>query len=1550
MSIRRFSSKLTVRDSDPLVSEHRVQDIHILPGVSLLDVTYKVLKAARIDIESVVLRDILFHEPVVTNAEIDRKLTVTVDHEGDRGRVSVTSVPWKGEQAVSEKETSHMTCHLLRSAPVNIQSIPGELTLPIGEAVDLDACYSVTRRIGIFHDGFMKCLGQVGSLPSGDVVAAVSLSDRAYVHRADFVLHPVFLDCSTIVPLFPLRNAFDESILFIPFAIEEFRARSLANLREVRIRVEKPDPDIAGREILHHSFSIHHPDGRLLARFRKFGVKRVRSLESIRRLLARSTARIVPPPLTVAPPPPVSEAPTGDPVLDAIGALIQKHGGIDWNEEAASKPFFDLGLDSVALLDMSEALEKELNVRLYPTLLFERSTAAALAGYLRETFPAECAAAGGDARPVSAEEVKVAKPVLVPLPAEIAAEAPEIFIPRWLSLGGSHVAAAGNGKAIALLGAQEHGGLVEHLAKRLDGRVSFSATVSANSDAIADFRAALERGLAFDELWLVGGAHDFAFALVKTLIAAGRFQSPLVLKALTFNCFQVHHEAVDAGAGHGLWGLLQSTSREYPSVRVSLLDLDRDEVAQGIRGEATDLLPRIEEFGARARELRALRGGRLYERRLLGTRPSEVKPQLLRQGGVYLVIGGAGGVGMELVRHLRQSYGARVAICGRRSVDAQLQQKLSAFGEYGKDILYLQAAVDDEAALSAALRQVRERFGELNGIVHSAMVLDDRRLPEMDPDSFARVLRPKVDGVEVLARVSDGLELDFLVFFSSIQSFLGNVSQGNYAAASTFLDGFAASLRAKRSYPVVVINWGFWSEVGAVATDVYRSLLARQGLHGLRGQQALAALEQVLAAGWEQAAIVAAEEPVLEEMGISRSVVLERSASREAVVPVQLSIEPEYLAVHRSILEETSQAMEALLPLARRRIVQVLRDLGVVGAGANASADSAVGRISAEHARLVRAILFHLEAAQALEGEGLGEQAFSDALIPLGAAHPSLRPLVPLLQASIGNYPEILSGRKQAAEVIFPRGSVELVRPVYGDSNVSFFYNKAVANLVRALGAAQAHRPLRVLEVGAGTGSTAVEVLLALEDAGIESEYLHTDLWDRLINDAKRRLGSRFPKVRFRVLDIGSDPRMQGLGDEFDLVIATNVLHATRDLHATLQHVKRLLRRGGTLVLNESIETQEFSTYTFGLLPGWWNAADPSERLPLSPLASADTWSTLLKDEGFVQVRTLIPDDAAPSLRTQQIFAACSDGEVRVRGDRRPAVLEAVKQRKLPPALADKLRPLDLPALTGEPGPTCKHIALFQDPRESIWIFLDNPPANTFTSEMLEELCGVLKRLSELAPNQLRKRFIYLTHFGEYFSLGGDRSELVDRLAAGDHLAVVAFAERAAQLLRLLSSLDALVVGVVNGTAQGGGLETLLATDLQLVREGVQLGLPEIKSGLIPGMGGLTYLKRLIGLPRAKRVVMLGELLSAREAEQLGLISHVVDDAFSAALGLPEKIQSVETALYMKRVLNREKAEQLTADIEEWVAYMLRHTEWINTRRIADSRMMLMSRAAQNAR
>ncbi len=1559
MKAFRVSSKLTVHDLDPLVREHRVNQIHILPGVSMLDASYKTLAAAHCTLENCLLRQILFYEPVVTHAEMDRTLSVVIECDGKQGRITVNSLPSKNGKILSNNPTLHMTANLLIKEQFDL---PDLAPLPsLAEAEDLDSCYAVTRKVGIFHEDFMQCTGTIELLPAGACLGRVNLQARAKARMADFLLHPVFLDCATIVPLFHLRHRLDDAILFIPFAIEEFRARSFAGLASMQVLVEKSEVGVLEQEILRYSASLFDNEGRALAKISNFGVKRVRSLEGIERLLASgNSARAAKPAAPAPAKKEVASATSQDPLHDLIGSLLANSSKTTWNDCDKERQFFELGLDSLALLDMAEALEKKLAIRLYPTLLFECPTVVQLAAHLRENFPEQVALAVAGAPPqnITAAPAKPAAPLPQPT-----ASTPQILLPHWTPINEASPSnvgwatrppiapspatpninqnpAAAHDIFLAKEDENQSGGRVAHpttppgqnialivIAEdalwpnllAAAGQPMLQIHASDAATALAQAQSALATCGHITELWLAGWQHEELFHLLKICQAQQQLPHIKQIKFTSRACFAVMGEPAQLQAAHGVWGMLQSLSREYAPMQVAQCDLPEKDEKQD--EDQAALVAWLRSPATTARQLRALRGQQFYQRQLLPLKSQPNTQARWREGGVYLLIGGGSGLGLEFAHYLRQQCNAKVILLGRSERDAAWLQAHSSLGKLGQDWQYVPADLSDSKQMQQVIARIQQEFGALHGILHSAMVLDDQTFATMDAKSLARVLQPKVKGLQVLAEVSAGLSLDFLLLFSSIQSLIGNQQQANYASASSYLDGYALALASQRPYPVLVINWGSWSEIGAVATPVYRQLLARQGLYGLHSESAWPCLEQAMAAGCPQALILAAEENVLQEMGWQGGLQAAFAQEVSLIEAQTISLPEEILTTCNDDFVAIANALPALLTIARSHIAGVLAQMR--------ASQVAVVR---EHTALVQVL------EQQLQGVDVSEPANLAALDNL----PALQHFVPLMRAALLAYPRILRGEISAFDAIFPQGSPELVRAVYGESAISQFYNHALVHALVQLAKTRQAAPLRIIEIGAGTGATTVAALLALQEAGIAVEYHYTELWDKLLLAAKQQYAERFPQLRFRFLDIGSAPQAQGVLEEFDIVIATNVLHATRDLPLTLRHCKHLLKRGGALLLNESVEVQDYSTYTFGLLPGWWSALD--QRLPNSPLASSAQWQRLLREEGFHAVQEVVPArPEIPNLAAQQVFVAYSDG-MQIRPQAKPAA------QLVSPTLA-QLRPFVFSAQAKQQNPGLAQLSLLQvlqDARGHGWILLNHAPANTFNHALLEQLCAVLEYFaasSDVPP------CLYFSHVGNYFSLGGDRVEIMRRLTGTpeEQAQLRAFADLAKHLLDLLATMPMLVIAVLHGTAQGGGLETLLATDLQFVKSGVKLGLPEIQSGLIPGMGGLRYLQSKIGAARTKRLVLTGELISAEQAQAQGIISHVADDPYAAAFAWQEQMQQSHAALAMKKILALDDAALHSIDVDAWFAFLLQNTAQINAQRIENADVLLGSRQ-QNTR
>ena len=239
---------------------------------------------------------------------------------------------------------------------------------------------------------------------------------------------------------------------------------------------------------------------------------------------------------------------------------------------------------------------------------------------------------------------------------------------------------------------------------------------------------------------------------------------------------------------------------------------------------------------------------------------------------------------------------------------------------------------------------------------------------------------------------------------------------------------------------------------------------------------------------------------------------------------------------------------------------------------------------------------------------------------------------VTTLQAAYGNRPEllllarcgeklseVLRGVQEPLELLFPAGDASVVMQLYSASPAAQVMNSLVQQVVQnAVNHLPAGRGLRIVEIGAGTGGTTAGLLPLLPAA--QSEYHFTDIGAGFLHKAQARFAA-YDFVRYQTLDIENAPTPQGfVRQEADLVIAANVLHATKDLRTTLTHVRQLLQSGGTFVLVESVSPSRFVDLTFGLTEGWWRFADSRQT---HPLLSAAAWRTLLLANGFQAVEVV---------------------------------------------------------------------------------------------------------------------------------------------------------------------------------------------------------------------------------------------------------------------------------------------------------------------------------------
>lgn len=162
-------------------------------------------------------------------------------------------------------------------------------------------------------------------------------------------------------------------------------------------------------------------------------------------------------------------------------------------------------------------------------------------------------------------------------------------------------------------------------------------------------------------------------------------------------------------------------------------------------------------------------------------------------------------------------------------------------------------------------------------------------------------------------------------------------------------------------------------------------------------------------------------------------------------------------------------------------------------------------------------------------------------------------------------------------------------------------------------------RDLRILEIGAGTGGTTFRILQSCTPNGDDfcSEYMYTDISSGFFEAVRTtRLKDWAHLLTFQTLDLEKDAVEQGFKEHsYDLVIAANVVHATRSLAKSLHTIHKLLKPGGVLGLVELTRTTPYINMTFGSIPGWWAGVD--EGRTESPLQSAEQWNGHLQKAGF---------------------------------------------------------------------------------------------------------------------------------------------------------------------------------------------------------------------------------------------------------------------------------------------------------------------------------------------
>jgi acyl transferase domain-containing protein/acyl-CoA synthetase (AMP-forming)/AMP-acid ligase II/acyl carrier protein len=383
-------------------------------------------------------------------------------------------------------------------------------------------------------------------------------------------------------------------------------------------------------------------------------------------------------------------------------------------------------------------------------------------------------------------------------------------------------------------------------------------------------------------LWSIGCAPEaplehalehgfYSLLFLAQALGDGAPGEKLRVIAASANACDVVGDDLLAPAQAALSGPAMALPRELPHLACTWVDLDRR--AGGLHAaEAVDLLvaEALTPAGEPCATKVALRGGRrwieayepaqLPRARSAGGAPAAMEPNRLRQGGVYLITGGLGGLGLALAEHLARTRQARLILLGRTGLAERGAERVAAMEAIGAKVLVLTADVADRAALASALAQARSRFGPIHGAFHLAGVPGEGLMARKERSQAAAVLAPKVQGTVHLGDLLRDDPLEFLVLFSSSSSITGGVGEVDYAAGNAYLDAWAATVE-RRPFAVAV-NWGPWQwdawqgSLLATMPELRDRLSRLRAEIGISFAEGMEALELILAGSLHQVAVL----------------------------------------------------------------------------------------------------------------------------------------------------------------------------------------------------------------------------------------------------------------------------------------------------------------------------------------------------------------------------------------------------------------------------------------------------------------------------------------------------------------------------------------------------------------------------------------------------------------------------------------------------------------------------------------------------------------------
>ena len=292
-------------------------------------------------------------------------------------------------------------------------------------------------------------------------------------------------------------------------------------------------------------------------------------------------------------------------------------------------------------------------------------------------------------------------------------------------------------------------------------------------------------------------------------------------------------------------GLLKTAAREHPKISGKIIGVD--DLSLTVLETLTEMLQA--EQHTVATEVRYKDGIRavktFQEIEHSSTRAGQMT---IKEGGVYLVTGGAGGLGRIFAAHISKTKDTRLILTGRSDLSRAGKNALAKI----PNAEYQRCDVSNKEEVMTLIQTIKRTYQKLDGIIHSAGVLRDSYILKKTAAEAGEVLSAKIQGARNLDEATKKEKLDFMVFFSSVSGVLGNPGQADYAAANAYLDNFAhyrneEKAKGKRQGKTISIDWPLWKDGGMqIPGETLKHLEKQWGIQPLTTREGVRAFEELL--------------------------------------------------------------------------------------------------------------------------------------------------------------------------------------------------------------------------------------------------------------------------------------------------------------------------------------------------------------------------------------------------------------------------------------------------------------------------------------------------------------------------------------------------------------------------------------------------------------------------------------------------------------------------------------------------------------------------------